>query len=182
MRTCSKMYVTIIYLFLAIFQSFATDLYDEAVAAFRANKPLDAQKLILEVIQKEGPDATLYNYLGIAYYQTKNFDKSVDSFVKGAMLPFANKALLYFNAANSSFVKEDYRAAEKYYTQSLSDDGEYAASYLNRANTRIKLQDEAGALSDYTAYLERVPESIQKESIDAMIAYLQNLVAESESK
>lgn len=172
-----KCTVFIIYLFLSIYQSFASDLFDRAVAAFRENRPKEAQKLILEVLDKEGPDASLYNYLGIAYCQMGDYEKSVDAFIKGSAVPFANKALLFYNAANAVFYLEDYRRAEKYYSESIGSDAEYAKSYLNRANTRMKLEKKAEALADYTRYLELNPYAAQKENIEKMIVLLSQTAA-----
>lgn len=171
---------TIIYCLLIVFQSFASDLYDEAVAVFRANKPQEAKILLAEVIQKEGADASLYNYLGIAYYQTNELDLSLDAFLKGAKVPFANKSLLYYNAGNSAFAQKDFAHAEEYYTESLKDDELYASAYLNRANARIKLLNNAGALADYEQYLELKPDCSQKDAIASVVAYLKNIVPQEE--
>lgn len=172
MTKSHKLLPCIIYLFCFLFQSFSTDLYDKAVETFRANKPDEAQKLILEVLEKEGPDASLYNYLGISYYQTNQLDKALESFIKGTAVPFCNKALLYFNAANTAFAMNDFKLAEKYFTSSIEDDERYTSSYLNRANTRIKLEKYAEAKLDYQKYLELKPDTEQKAAIEAMIAKL----------
>ena len=162
----------IIYLFSSIYQSFASDLFEQAVAAFRENRPKEAQKLLLEVLNTEGPDASLYNYLGIAYCQTGDYEKSIDAFTAGIAVPFANKALLFFNAGNAAFYLNDFRRAEQYYSSSLEEDTRYAAACLNRANARIKLDKKAEAHDDYVKYLELKPDSAQKENIEKMIQIL----------
>ena len=152
---------------------FASDLYDRAFAAYKNNRPKEAQTLFLQVLEQEGPDASVYNYLGVAYYQTGDFEKSINAFEKGSTVPFANRALLYFNAGNSAFALNDFARAEKFYTSSIAADDRYSSSYLNRANTRVKLEKYKDAFSDYDAYLKLEPETTQKDSIEAMMKLLE---------
>lgn len=152
---------------------FASDLYDRAFAAYKNNNPKEAQALFLNVLEQEGPDASVYNYLGVAYYQTGDYEKSINAFEKGCSVPFANRALLYFNAGNSAFALNDFVRAERFYTSAIAADSKYSSAYLNRANTRVKAEKYKDALADYDAYLKLQPESLQKDSIEAMMSELE---------
>lgn len=151
---------------------FASDLYEKAVETFKANKPAEALVLLEKTIKEEGDDAALYNYLGCAYYQTGEYEKSYDAFVKGAAVPFSNKALLYFNAGNAAFALGDFARAETSYTKALEDDEELVGAVLNRANSRIKLGKSQLAIEDYELYLSLDQDSEQAEAISAAIKYL----------
>ncbi|MBO7421036.1 MAG: tetratricopeptide repeat protein [Spirochaetaceae bacterium] len=152
---------------------FASELYDRAFAAYKNNSPEEARRLFLQLIEEEGPDASVYNYIGVTYYQTGDFEKSIGAFEKGSTIPFANRALLYFNAGNSAFALNDFARAEKFYTSSIAADEEYSSAYLNRANARVKLEKYKDAFSDYDAYLKLEPETEQKDSIEAMMKLLE---------
>ncbi len=151
---------------------FASDLYEKAVETFKANKPGEALVLLERTIKEEGDDAALYNYLGCAYYQTGEYEKSYDAFVKGAAVPFSNKALLFFNAGNAAFALGDFVRAETSYTRALEDDEEMIGAVLNRANSRIKLGKSQLAIEDYELYLALDKDSEQAETINAAIKYL----------
>ena len=170
-----KIKVLLISLFLSagIINCFASELYDRAFAAYKNNNPEEAQGLFLQVLEQEGPDPSVYNYLGVTYYQTGDFEKSISAFEKGSKVPFANRAVLYFNAGNSAFALNDFARAEKFYTSSIAADDAYASAYLNRANTRVKLEKFKDAFNDYDAYLKLEPETEQKDSIEAMMKLLE---------
>jgi len=172
-----KIFISVLLLS-AAFQCFASDLYDRAFSAYKNNNPKEAQTLFLQLLEEEGPDASVYNYLGVSYYQTGDFEKSINAFEKGSTVPFANRALLYFNAGNSAFALNDFSRAEKFYTSSIAADERYSPAYLNRANTRVKLEKFKDAFTDYDSYLKLEPETVQKDSIQSMMKLLETKAPE----
>lgn len=173
MKTKIKKILIPVLLLAGVFQCFASDLYDRAFSAYKSNKPKEAQTLFMQLLEEEGPDASVYNYLGVSFYQTGDFEKSINAFEKGSTVPFANRALLYFNAGNSAFALNDFFRAEKFYTSSIAADDRYSSSYLNRANTRVKLEKFKEAFADYDSYLKLEPETSQKDSIQAMMKLIE---------
>ncbi|NLK46379.1 MAG: tetratricopeptide repeat protein [Treponema sp.] len=168
-----KIFLITVLIAVGTFNCFASELYERAFSAYKNNRPKEAQSLFLQVLEAEGEDASVYNYLGVTYYQTGDYEKSIEAFVKGTSVPFANRAMLYFNAGNSAFALNDFVRAEKFYTSSIAADSKYSSAYLNRANTRVKTEKYKDALVDYESYLKLVPDSLQKDSIEAMMRMLE---------
>ncbi|GAH59279.1 unnamed protein product, partial [marine sediment metagenome] len=56
------------------------------------------------------------------------------------------------------------------------------SAYLNRANSRLKLEKMEGALADYIFYLRIAPNSPQREEIEKLIALLKGFLTTEESR
>mgnify|MGYP003441915246 CR=1 FL=1 len=76
---------------------------------FLENKPRDAVILLEGEINQENVNPKLFNYLGLAYYQIGEYDKSVAVFAKGLSTPGTNKKILSFNQRNYYFAIKDYK-------------------------------------------------------------------------
>ena len=136
---------------------------------FSENKPEEAVLFLEEEIQNQTASADAYNYLGLAYFQLGDYEKSVAAFAKGLGVSGTNKKLLAYNQGNSYFAMKKYLDASKSYSLALSADSSYSDALLNRANayTMEKLYDKA--IDDYKKFLILKPEDKQKDSIIALI-------------
>lgn len=166
----SKM-ILYVFLLLASTSVFA-DSYADAVELFRTNRPLEAIPLFQECLSKGSAYPDIYNYLGLAYYQTGQMQKSFETYQIGLLMPDTDKRILYYNAGNVAFALGYYDRADELYTYALSKDAYFAAATLNRANARMKSLLYEWAVDDYKTYLELAPETEQRENIEKLIALL----------
>lgn len=148
------------------------DGYADAVELFRTNRPLEAIPLFQDALSKGTASPDIYNYLGLAYYQTGQMQKSFETYQIGLLMPDTDKRLLYYNAGNIAFALGYYDRADELYTYALSKDPYFAAATLNRANARMKSMQYEWAVDDYRTYLELAPETEQRENIEKLIALL----------
>jgi tetratricopeptide (TPR) repeat protein len=157
-----------------LYSVLSANSFEEGERLFSGNRPAEAipyfQKNLLEV----DTNPLVYIYLGVAYMQTGQNTKALDTFIKGTTITGTNKKVLFFNAGNVCFTTQDYNKAIEFYTYAISADSLYAAPYLNRANSNFKLEKYENSISDYTNYLAIEPNSTQKENVQAMINALQN--------
>ncbi|GMO44746.1 MAG: hypothetical protein Pg6C_06510 [Treponemataceae bacterium] len=149
-----------------------TDDFSDGKTAFSANKPAEAIPLFERALAAQNPSPDIYNYLGLSYYQTGDFAKSLEVFAKGMDAPGANKRVLTFNAGNAAFALEDYKKAEELYSLALSADPDFPDAVLNRANARISQRLWEDSAGDYRRYLELAPDSPQGAAIRELIARL----------
>lgn len=146
--------------------------YDKGVSLFCENKPAEAIIYLQQAVLESGVNPDVYNYLGIAYYQTGQFQKSLEVFQLGTAVNGTDKRRLYYNAGNSAFALGYYDRAEEMYSYALAANPSFSSALLNRANARMKEQSYEGAILDYTQYIELEPESTQAESIKRLISLL----------
>ncbi|MDE7292412.1 MAG: tetratricopeptide repeat protein [Treponemataceae bacterium] len=118
-----------------------------------------------------------YNYLGLAYYQTGNFAKSVEAFKKGLAVSGTNKKRLYFNMGNSYFSMGDFENAVNSYSMASVADPNYGEPVLNKANAEMKLDRLKDAQDDYARYLVLCPDAPQKPAIEKIIALIDEEIA-----
>lgn len=158
--------------FLLVSASVFADGYADAVELFRTNRPQEAIPIFQETLSKGTASPEIYNYLGLAYYQTGQMQKSFETFQIGLLMPDTDKRILYYNAGNVAFALGYYDRADELYTYALSKDSHFAAAVLNRANARMKSLQYEWAVDDYRTYLELAPETEQRENIEKLIALL----------
>ena len=141
------------------------------------NKPREALPLLLEALDTDPENETIYLYLGILYEQLDQPEKSLTLLKRG--LPYAREFeyLFYFNMGNSLTRQGDNILAEEMFSQALSQRREFPEPYLNRGNSRLILGNYEGALNDYTIYLRLAPDSGQRDSVQKMINALRNRLA-----
>lgn len=118
-----------------------------------------------------------YNYLGLSYYQTGNYAKSVEAFKKGLAAAGTNKKLLYFNMGNSYFSMGEFQSALDSFSMATVADPGYAEPFLNKANTEIKLDRLSDAAADYKRYLVLRPESVQRPQIERILSLIDAEIA-----
>jgi tetratricopeptide (TPR) repeat protein len=144
----------------------------EGERLFKSNRPAEAVQLLENDIAsgKASPDA--YNYLGLAYYQTGQFDKSVSAFERGLSVSGTNKKILAYNAGNAAFAAADYVKAESCYSLALAASSDFTPAVLNRANARLKQDKLSDAMNDYSLFVSLVPDDPQSPRINQMIALI----------
>lgn len=145
--------------------------------AFKENRPEDAIILIEDEINSGDAAPVVYNYLGLAYYQIGNYEKSIEAFGKGLSTSGTNKKLLAFNQGNSYFALKKYNEAAKSYSMTLVADSTYYAALLNRANAYLMMGNYREASDDYKKYIVVVPDDPQKEEIQKLIDALSSEIA-----
>lgn len=156
--------------------------FDEGEMLFRTNQPEKAVPFLEKSIAEKKALPAVYNYLGTAYIQTGKPKKALEVFLQGTEAAGTDKKSLYYNAGNAAFLLGDYAKAHEYFSFSLAADSVWAASYLNRANTRVYLQKYTEAIDDYTRYLALVPNAPQESEIKRMIGALNDELAARESE
>lgn len=140
---------------------------------FLENKPRDAVILLDGEINQENVNPKLFNYLGLAYYQIGEYDKSVAVFAKGLSTPGTNKKILSFNQGNSYFAIKDYKNAISAYSLALAADANYVEALLNRANSYTMNVQYEEAIADYERFLLLRPNDVQRQPIIDLIKALQ---------
>ena len=148
--------------------------------AFKSNKPAEAIALLESEIAAGTVSSESYNYLGLAYFQTGDFDRSIDAFERGMKDGRAGKKLLYFNEGNVFFAKGDYSKAENCFSFVQAASPDYFPALLNRANARLNLKKYQEASEDYKSFLLRNPENPQKEAIEKLLGYLDEEIKSAE--
>ena len=146
--------------------------YDKGVSLFCENKPAEAIIYLQQAVLESDVNPDVYNYLGLAYYQTGQFQKSLEVFQLGTGVSGTDKRRLYYNAGNSAFALGYYDRAEEMYSYALAANPTFSSALLNRANARMKEQAYEGAILDYNQYIELEPDSTQAESIKRLVSLL----------
>ena len=153
----------------------------EGEKLFKSNKPMEAALFLEEEINNGTASSAAYNYLGLAYYQTGDYQKSVDAFAKGLKVPATNKKILSFNQGNSYYAMGDYDNAAKSYTLALSADPKFTQALLNRGNAYLMAQKYNETITDYEKFIIMEPNDVQRPKIEALLALLkQELVRQEE--
>lgn len=142
------------------------------VRLFTENEPAKAIPLLEKEIKGSNPSPDLYNYLGLAYSQTGDYIKAVETFEKGLGVLGTNKKVLYFNQGNAYYRLENYSKACDCYSMAIVADDQYADPYLNRANALLRLNDIDNCVTDYVTYLDLRPDDPQEPKIRALLDLL----------
>lgn len=155
----------------------------EGMALFEQNKGAEAIAFLEADIAGGNPLPEEYNYLGLAYYQIGNYEKSVEAFKKGTAASGTSKKILYFNMGNSYFAMQKWQEALDAYSMAAVADPAYASPVLNRAGTELKLDKLLEAAADYKRFLVLKPEDEQRPQIEKVIALIEaELAARAEKE
>lgn len=153
--------------------SYAGEAFTVGERLFRSNKPTEAIPYLVQAMTESPIEPAVFNYLGLSYYQIGQLQNSLDAFIQGTTVSGTNKKLLYYNAGNTAFAMGLFDKSIEMYSMALTADPSYASAMLNRANSKLKQDNLAAAVSDYTQYLGLAPDSSQRAQIEALIAMLQ---------
>ena len=166
-----SLFFMFILFFLAIIFAYS-DAFSEGEQYFKTNKPEQAIPFFEQAILSETVSPSVYNFLGLSYYQVGKYQQSLDTFIKGTTKDGTNKRILYYNAGNTAFAMGNYELSEQYFSFSFAADNKFSSALLNRANTKMKLDKLQEASDDYTQYLVIEPNSEQRPSIEKIIALI----------
>ena len=146
--------------------------FEEAEELFRMNKPAEAIPLFESIINDDTVNPLIWVYLGVSYYQTGEYEKSIEICVKGLSNPDTEHKVLAYNAGNSAYLMRNYAKADDFYATAMKEDSSYAPPVLNRANAQLKQDNIEGAKENYELYLSLNPSTPQRENIELMIQKL----------
>lgn len=150
----------------------ASQFFDKGEALFVQNKPQDARPLLESALNDDPSNEKTYLYLGIIYQQLGDPQKAIDVLKRGLGIATAYKDLFYYNMGNDFFSRKEFAFAEEMYTDAIASNKSLSGSYLNRANTRLQLQNYEGALGDYTLFLQLAPQDPQRPNIEKIMGLL----------
>jgi hypothetical protein len=113
--------------------------------------------------------------LGSIYNEIKS-DEAKDYFE--ASLKLNPKFYLAYRGIGNYYLrKEKYLLAEKYYSLAISiNPNRFGPIYKNRGIVRLKLDDNKGAISDLTSYLDQCPNAHDKNNIESAIKELSSKI------
>ena len=113
--------------------------------------------------------------LGSIYNEIKS-DEAKDYFE--ASLKLNPKFYLAYRGIGNYYLrKEKYLLAEKYYSLAISiNPNRFGPIYKNRGIVRLKLDDNKGAISDLTSYLNQCPNAHDKNNIELAIKELSSKI------
>ena len=154
----------------------------EGEKLFKSNKPAEAVLFLEDEINNGTASSAAYNYLGLAYYQTGDYQKSVDAFAKGLKVPATNKKILSYNQGNSYYAMGDYENAAKSFSLALSADPKYTQALLNRGNSYLMAQKYNETITDYERYIVMEPEDPQRSKLEQLIGLLKQEIARQEEE
>ncbi len=175
--------LTVLFFLFVFLPVFAEDPLELGRQAFFNNQPREAASYLSNGLESGSGTKNDYNYLGIAYQQLEEYDKAVAAFQQGIERTSPPHGQLYFNMGNNFFAAGDYSGAERAFTQAISQGSSPNQAYLNRANTRMKLEKLTDAVSDYRYYLLRVPADPQRPVIEELISRIEAFqLSEAERK
>ena len=93
-----------------------------------------------------------------------------------------DKDVYYYNAGIIYYITGKFTLAEDMFTQAIRSNSSNTSSYLNRANSRLKLTHKEDAVSDYRLFLNLEPDNYQKESIEKLISLLEEEITLEKNK
>jgi tetratricopeptide (TPR) repeat protein len=151
----------------------ASALFEKGSALFVQNKPAEARPLLEEALSDDPSNETIYLYLGIVYQQLGNPDKAITILKRGLNIATLHKDLFLYNIGNNFFARGEFTFAEESYTAAVTANRTMPDGYLNRANSRMKLERWADALVDYQLFLQLAPQDPQRPQVEEMVRLLQ---------
>jgi colicin import membrane protein len=152
--------------------AFAAGAFDEGERLFREDKPKEALAYLEKAVAEPGADEKAWLYLGLSYQQLGRLDEAVQAFRKGSAGALRFRHLFFYDLGNVYILQGKNTFAIEMLGEALVSDPSYANAYLNRANARLSVRDYPGAKDDYSRYLELVPGSAQRASIEEVIRRL----------
>ncbi len=155
----------------------ASALFDKGTALFMQNKPAEARPVLEESLADDPSNETVYLYLGIVYQQLGDADRAITILKRGLNIATLYKDLFLYNIGNNFFVRGEFTFAEESYTAAVTANRSMAEGYLNRANSRMKLEKWEPALADYLLFLQLAPKDPQRPQVEEVVRLLQAHVA-----
>lgn len=154
----------------------------EGEKLFKSNRPAEAALFLEDEIKNGTASSAAYNYLGLSYYQTGEYEKSVDAFAKGLKVPATNKKILSFNQGNAYYAMGDYENAAKSFSLALSADPKFTRALLNRGNSYLMAQKYSETITDYERFIVMEPQDEQRPAIEQILSLLKAELARQEEE
>lgn len=156
----------------------ASALFEKASRLYADNKPAEARPLLEEALIEDPANETIYLYLGIVYQQLGDPDKAITVLKRGLNIATEHKDLFNYNLGNNFFVRGEFTFAEESYTAAVAANRTMGLGYLNRANSRMKLEKWDGALADYELFLQLAPQDPQRPQVEQVVRLLREHLAQ----
>lgn len=161
---------------------YASKAAEEGIKLFMDNNPEEAVPMLRAAIEQEPQRSELFLYLGVAYEQLGEYKQAIEIYRRGLKSAGSDATDFHHNIGTNYLRMGELESAVEHFTKALQANGDYAPAYLNRANTRVKLESYEKAIADYQLYLSLKPDSPQKGSIEEMIALLKEKQELAEAK
>ncbi len=171
-RPAARIAAALVLAAVAAAPALAAGDFEEGERLFREDRPKDAAPYLERAAAEASPDERALLYLGLAYQQLGRLDEAVLAFRKGAASALRFKALYLYDLGNAYILQGKNSFAAEMLGQAIEIDPGLAEARLNRANARMALRDYPGAREDYARYLELVPGSAQRASIEEILRRL----------
>lgn len=144
---------------------------------FGLNKPAEAIPYFEKCIEEKDINPDVWIHLGVAYYQTGDYTRSLACCAKGLAKENTNHKILAYNAGNSAYALTNYSRAEACYAIAIREDENFSPAYLNRANAQLKQDHLQDARENYSKYLELEKDNPQRTEIEKLIVLLDEEIA-----
>ena len=167
--------VCILFVMIVAVPASSGPVFDQAIEAFRYDRTEEAISLFQSAIQNEPNQELAHRYLGIAYEQSRQWDRAESVYRRGlesGSVSPAEKARIAAQLASLYQRQGRYEEALGAYSSAVQYDSALAAAYLNRANVKVNLEEFESAVNDYRTYLSVKPDSWQRPQIEQMISLL----------
>lgn len=175
----TKVFYISIFLFVAGAFAFSES---EGEKLFKSNNPSGAVELLEQDVRNGNVSSDTYNFLGLAYFQLGDYQKSIDAFERGQKSGVANRKILCFNEGNVAYASGDYSKAESCYSLALAASPDFYGALLNRANARLMAQKYSDCLVDYKRFVAEQPDDPQTPEIYRLISYLEEEIKRQEEE
>ena len=140
----------------------------EAERLLYVESTAEAIKNLKNAINLNKNNEFAFDMLGSVYNEL-NSDDAKDCFEECIKLN-PKFYLAYRGIGNYYLRKEEYPLAEKYYSLAISiNPNRFGPIYKNRGIVRLNLNDNRGAISDLTSYLDQCPNAHDKNNIELAI-------------
>ena len=147
----------------------------EAERLLYIGKTNEAIEKLRTAINMNNSNELALDMLGSIYNEIKT-DEAKDYFEASIKLN-PKSYLAYRGIGNYYLRKEKYLLAEKYYSSAISiNPNRFGPIYKNRGIVRLKLNDNNGAMSDLTSYLDQCPNAHDKNNIELAIKELSSKI------
>jgi hypothetical protein len=147
----------------------------EAERLLYGGRTNEAIEKLRTAINANNSNELALDMLGSIYNEIKS-DDAKDYFEASIKLN-PKSYLAYRGMGNYYLRKEKYLLAEKYYSSAISiNPNRFGPIYKNRGIVRLKLNDNNGAMSDLTSYLDQCPNAHDKNNIELAIKELSSKI------
>jgi tetratricopeptide (TPR) repeat protein len=146
------------------------------------NKPAEALPLYQAAAEQNPQDPDIYWNLGYVYELLGQPGKAVQMYQKGSTIARIDRDRFLVAMARNLHKMERFTEADEQYTRALEYNPTNYAVYLNRGNTRVKLNEYQKAINDYSAYLSLENEPSQEPQVRQMITLLRGILEKEKSQ